>query len=136
MPDLTDLLRNADGPVRLKARWVLPISGPIFENGEVAFENGILTYVGRARPDSGALDLGLAALLPGFVNVHAHLEYTVLRGLLEDMPFFPWIRALTQLKSYLTLDDWVTSATLGAAGQAGVSLLRSLNYTFIQIRAN
>ncbi|MBB6052660.1 amidohydrolase family protein [Armatimonas rosea] len=122
MPDLTDLLRNAEGPVRLKARWVLPISGPLFENGEVAFENGILTYVGRARPDAGALDLGLAAILPGLVNVHAHLEYTVLRGLLEDMPFFPWIRGLTGLKAFLTLDDWVTSATLGAAELAAAGI--------------
>ena len=122
MPDLTDLLRNTDGPVRLKARWVLPISGPLFENGEVAFENGKLTYVGRARPDEGALDLGLAAILPGFVNVHAHLEYTVLRGLLEDMPFFPWIRGLTALKQFLTLDDWVTSATLGAAEMAAAGI--------------
>ena len=120
MPDLTDLLRNTDGPVRLKARWVLPISGPLFENGEVAFENGKLTYVGRARPDDGALDLGLAAILPGLVNVHAHLEYTVLRGLLEDMPFFPWIRGLTALKQFLTLDDWVTSGTLGAAEILGI----------------
>lgn len=122
MPDLTDLLRNTDGPVRLKARWVLPISGPLFENGEVAFENGKLTYVGRARPDDGALDLGLAAILPGLVNVHAHLEYTVLRGLLEDMPFFPWIRGLTALKQFLTLDDWVTSATLGAAEMAAAGI--------------
>ena len=122
MPDLTDLLRNADGPVRLKARWVLPISGPLFENGEVAFENGRLTYIGRVRPEPGALDLGLAAILPGFVNVHAHVEYTVLRGLLEDMPFFPWVRALTGLKAFLTLDDWVTSATLGAAELAAAGV--------------
>ena len=122
MPDITDLLRNATSPIRLKARWVLPISGPIFEDGEVAFEHGKLTYVGRARPDSGALDLGLAAVLPGFVNVHAHLEYTVLRGLLEDMPFFPWIRALTALKAFLTFDDWVTSATLGAAEMAAAGI--------------
>ncbi|MCX6366479.1 MAG: amidohydrolase family protein [Armatimonadetes bacterium] len=122
MPDLTDLLRNADGPVRLKARWVLPISGPLFEDGEVAFEGGKLTYVGKARPDAGALDLGLAAILPGFINVHAHIEYTVLRGLLEDMPFFPWIRALTGLKTFLSADDWITSASLGAAEMAAAGV--------------
>ena len=64
MPDLTDLLRNTTGPVRLKARWVLPISGPILENGEVEFDDGKLTYVGRERPDAGALELGQAAILP------------------------------------------------------------------------
>lgn len=122
MPDLTDLLLNASAPVRLKARWVLPISQPWIENGEVEFAGPVLTYVGRARPEAGAIDLGLTALLPGFVNVHAHLEYTVLRGLLEDMAFFPWIRTLTALKAYLTQDDWVASATLGAAEMAAAGV--------------
>ena len=122
MPDLTDLLRNASAPVRLKARWVLPIARPFIENGEVEFDHGVLTYVGRARPESGAIDLGFTALLPGFVNVHAHLEYTVLRGLIEDIPFFSWIRTLTALKAYLTQDDWVASATLGAAEMAAAGI--------------
>lgn len=122
MPDLTDLLRNASAPVRLKARWVLPISRPWIENGEIEFDGGKLTYVGRARPEAGAIDLGFTAILPGFVNVHAHLEYTVLRGLLEDIPFFPWIRTLTALKAYLTHDDWVASATLGAAEMAAAGI--------------
>lgn len=122
MADITDLLRNASGPVRLKARWLLPITLPVIENGEVEFDNGTLTYVGRARPEPGAIDLGLTALLPGLVNVHAHVEYTVLRGLLEDMPFFPWIRGLTALKAYLTHEDWIASATLGVAEMAAAGI--------------
>ena len=46
----------------------------------------------------------------------------MLRGLLEDMPFFPWIRSLTALKAFLTLDDWVSSATLGAAEMAAAGI--------------
>jgi 5-methylthioadenosine/S-adenosylhomocysteine deaminase len=91
---------------------------PPIENGEVTIEDGRITFVGKATgsvPDRNTHDFGMAAILPGFVNVHAHLEYTVMRGLLEDMPFFPWVRTLTALKAYLTLDDWVSSATLGAA---------------------
>ncbi len=64
MPDITDLLRNATGPTRLKARWVLPISGPIFENGEVVFEDGKLTSIGRARDDSDAIGRVLDGHLP------------------------------------------------------------------------
>jgi cytosine/adenosine deaminase-related metal-dependent hydrolase len=113
---VADLVRTAKGPIRLRARWVLPIDLPPIENGEVVVEDGRIASVGKAKsrnPD--AFDFGLAAILPGFVNVHAHMEYTVLRGLLEEMPFFPWIRALTALKPYLTLEDWIASATYGAA---------------------
>jgi hypothetical protein len=38
-----------------------------------------------------------------------------MRGLLEDLAFFPWIRILTALKTRLSLDDWIASATMGAA---------------------
>jgi len=124
---IADALRNAASggeTVRLRARWVLPIHLPPIENGEVAIENGVIVSVGKAsgRP---SVDLGLAAILPGFVNAHAHLEYTVLRGLLEDIAFFPWIRALTRAKAHLTLEDWTASATLGAAEMlaAGVTTI-------------
>ena len=89
---------------------------PPIENGEVVVEDGRILHVGRrtGRGDEG-VDLGFSAILPGFVNVHAHVEYTALRGILEDLPFFPWIRTLTALKARLSWDDWVASATLGAA---------------------
>ena len=89
---------------------------PPIENGEVVVEDGQIVDFGKAaaRVDD-ALDLGLVALMPGLVNVHAHLEYTVLRGILEDVAFFPWIRALIGLKTFLTREDWIASATLGAA---------------------
>jgi 5-methylthioadenosine/S-adenosylhomocysteine deaminase len=95
---------------------VLPINLPPIEDGEVVIEEGRIIHVGKATGTPvGAHDLGLSAILPGFVNVHAHLEYTVLRGLVEDLPFFPWVRTLTALKAHLSLEDWVASATLGAA---------------------
>ncbi len=128
---IADALRNASSggeTVRLRARWVLPIHLPPIENGEVAIENGVIVSVGRAsgRP---AVDLGLAALLPGFVNTHAHLEHTVLRGLLEDIAFLSWMRALANAKTHLTLEDWTASATLGAAEMlaAGVTTVADVS---------
>ena len=92
-------------PLRLRARWVLPDPGarPI-KDGEVVAEAGRIAYVGPAR-EGAARDFGLAAILPGLVNVHTHLEYTVFRGLLEDIAFFPWIRPLTRLKTCLPPED-------------------------------
>ena len=106
--------------VRLTARWVLPIAAPPIENGELIVDGDSIAYCGPERESSlsgsGIVNyaLGEAVLMPGFVNVHTHLEYTALRGFLEDIAFFPWIRALTAVKANLNRDDWLASARLGA----------------------
>jgi cytosine/adenosine deaminase-related metal-dependent hydrolase len=84
-----------------RASWVLPISSPPFRDGAVGVDGGAITYVGpaaEAGEHDRVVDLGRAALLPGLVNVHTHLELTAMRGLLEDLPFVEWIRTLTRLK--------------------------------------
>ena len=97
------------------ARWVLPIDAPAIEHGEVVVEDGLVLEVrARRTPAAGCRDFGEAVLLPGLVNAHSHLEYTALRGFLEDVPFFSWIRALTAAKAALSADDWLWSARLGA----------------------
>lgn len=108
------------------ARWVLPVDAAPIEDGEVVIEDGVIAAVRSARtPASGRRDLGEAVLMPGLVNAHSHLEYTALRGFLEDVPFFPWIRALTAAKAALTPEDWLWSARLGAMEclAAGVTTL-------------
>ena len=108
------------------ARWVLPMDAAAIENGEVVIEDGRIATV-RSRRTSGAecRDFGEAVLLPGLVNAHTHLEYTALRGFLEDVPFFPWVRALTAAKAAFDDDDWLWSARLGAleAVAAGTTTL-------------
>ena len=97
------------------ARWVLPIDSPPIEHGEVVVEDGWIAAVRPlCTPANERRDFGEAVLMPGLVNAHTHLEYTALRGFLEDVPFFPWIRALTVAKAALTTDDWLWSARLGA----------------------
>ena len=104
-------------PIQLRAAWVLPISGPPVEHGEVVIESGRIMEVRAAAATSNAdvIDFGPAIIMPGLVNVHTHLDYTVMRGLLEEIEFFPWIRQLTARKAALTWEDWVASATIGAA---------------------
>ena len=108
--------READ--LILRARWVLPISAPPIEHGEVAVRDGRILGVAHSGCDFRAteeLDLGEAALLPGLVNVHTHLELTVLRGFCEHADFFRWIRRLTRTKyEDLTREDFEISARLGA----------------------
>ena len=101
----------------LRAAWVAPISRPPIENGEVVIEGDRIVAVRPATAEIGGWvdDFGEAVLLPGLVNVHTHLDYTVMRGLLEDMEFFPWIRELTARAVNLTREDWLASAAWGAA---------------------
>lgn len=70
----------------------------VIENGEVWVEHGRIREVGQgiaaAHPDVAVCDLGEAALLPGFVNAHSHVEYTFSRAPRDGMSFWDWIDAV------------------------------------------
>jgi len=48
-------------------------------------------------PEAAVQDFGPAAIVPGLINGHSHLELTAMRGLLENEEgdFFGWLRKLT-----------------------------------------
>ena len=60
-----------------------------------------------------ALDFGEAAILPGLVNTHAHLELTALRGLVRDLRFPAWVAKVRRLKDALAGADVQASARWG-----------------------
>lgn len=62
-------------PLTLRARWVFPIEGPPLDGGVVTIDGGRIVAVGRST-DAPLCDLGEAALLPGLVNAHTHLEFS------------------------------------------------------------
>src|SRR5690242_12837228 len=101
----------------LRADWIVPISSAPIEQGEVVIEDGLIVATRPAAAASGTdvEDFGDAIILPGLVNAHTHLDYTVMRGLLEDLEFFPWIREITARAAALTPEDWLASAMWGAA---------------------
>ncbi len=117
----------------LSARYVLPITGAPIENGAVAFDSDTIAAVGPideivARyADSEVEDHGEAAILPGFVNCHAHLELTALRGALDDVEhdFRSWLLKLNSLRAAWSDEDVIASAVLGAeeAAAAGVTCI-------------
>jgi cytosine/adenosine deaminase-related metal-dependent hydrolase len=88
----------------LRARWVLPIVQPPLEQGWVAVDRGRVIRFGherRKRPRGGAeeIDLGSAALMPGLVNAHTHLELSYLRNAVAPASrFTDWIREVIRLR--------------------------------------
>ena len=101
---------------RYHARWVVPVSATPVANGTVVVEDDRISYVGprQGAPAGPDVELRDAILLPGLVNAHSHLDLTVMRGLLDGLPFFPWVRALTAARrEVLTGADFLDSAHAG-----------------------
>lgn len=114
------------------AHWVLPIVSSPINQGAVAIESDCIVAVGtavevrRQFPKATIDDFGEAAILPGLINVHSHLELTAFRGRLEDLHFQSWIAQLIRLKfEKLSGDDLLASARLGCIEsiKAGITTL-------------
>ncbi len=97
-----------------EADWLCPVSSPPIPNGRLVVENGRIGGDATGEAHNRVSFPG-CAIIPGFVNSHAHLELTILRGFLEDLPFATWIPRLTRAKyQQLTPEDMRVSARLGA----------------------
>ncbi|MEJ7616533.1 MAG: hypothetical protein WKF30_06090, partial [Pyrinomonadaceae bacterium] len=85
------------------ATWVLPICATQIPDGAVAVSGNLIAAIGpRAEliakfPDAVRREFPGAALIPGLINCHAHLELSALRGFLEqeEAEFPRWLRKLT-----------------------------------------
>jgi len=78
----------------LRARWILPVDGAPIENGTIAIGRGRIAGLSPAA-DPRALDLGNAAIIPGLVNAHTHLEFSGLpRPVDPPRPFTVWLRGV------------------------------------------
>src|SRR5688500_12285244 len=76
-----------------QARWILPIDRPPIAGGIVSVADGRIVAVGENVSGAPLTDLGDVALLPGLVNAHTHLEFSLLERPLGEpgMPFADWI---------------------------------------------
>ena len=115
------------------ADYVLPISSDPIHNGAVAIDGQTIAAVGPREeiisrfPAALATDHGVAAILPGFVNCHSHLEITSMRGSLDEVEhdFSSWLLKLNAIRAELSNEDILAAAVGGAreGAAAGVTCI-------------
>jgi cytosine/adenosine deaminase-related metal-dependent hydrolase len=115
----------------IRARTVVTMEGPPIENGAVAVEDGRIVAVGTLPDlqwlsDGPVIDLGDQVLLPGLINAHCHLDYTMMRGAISPpKSFTSWVQRINALKRSLDDEDYL------AAVQRGFSELRKWGTTSV-----
>jgi cytosine/adenosine deaminase-related metal-dependent hydrolase len=108
---MTSSAEHRHATLVLRARYVFPVTGEPIPDGFVAVEGGRIVEVGRCgagvppahgsetKTGAGKMpalhkDLGNAAILPGLVNAHAHLDFSGLGAPLgrRGIGLSDWIR--------------------------------------------
>ncbi len=110
------------------AKFVLPVSSEPIQNGAVLIEGDKIKTVGAFDdlaakfPGAETHDMGNAAILPGFVNCHAHLEITAMRGALDavEHDFRSWLLKLNALRAEMS-DEQIEAAALAGAREGAAS---------------
>jgi len=124
------------GPVIHRARWIVPVSSPPIEDGEIVVECGRIAEV-RPATRQAAVEHGDAAILPGFVNAHCHLEYTDLAGMTTERSFVPWLRQVTNLKRTAEPETFFEGARRGALmnARAGIGAVGDFSDAPVSVQA-
>jgi aminodeoxyfutalosine deaminase len=77
----------------LTARWIFPVDRPPLERGTLTIAGGRIAAVEPGDGTPADVDYGEAAIIPGLVNAHTHLDLSGLRGQAPPTPdFTAWLR--------------------------------------------
>jgi 5-methylthioadenosine/S-adenosylhomocysteine deaminase len=85
---------------------VVPPAGEQPFHGWVLVDGGAIADVGRGTraPDAGQVMIegGGGALVPGFVNIHAHSHSSLTRGSAEGLPLEGWLKVIEREQAQFT----------------------------------
>ncbi|HIS39824.1 MAG TPA: amidohydrolase family protein [Candidatus Aphodovivens avistercoris] len=121
----------------LCAQYILPVTAEPIQRGAVLVRDGRIRDIGPADmlkvryPDEEVRDFGMAALMPGFVDLHTHLENSVMRGIVHDVPYTTWVRSILEKSALMEVGDWYDSAILGCleALSSGITCIADITVT-------
>ncbi len=127
----------------LSAKYIFPVTLDPVRGGAILVKDDKIVDIGdfsslRLRyPDEEVIDYGLAALMPGFVDLHTRLEKSVLRGVVADQPYMQWILNIIERSSHLEPNDWYDSAILGGldALSTGITTVSDITSTGASLEA-
>ena len=105
-------------------------------SGDLLVQDGRIAEVpARSRSADLVIDATGKLVLPGFIQVHAHLNQTLFRGMADDMDVVDWLRLrIWPLERAHTPESIYASARLSIAemvrgGTTTAVTMESLNYT-------
>ena len=129
--------KSALSPVSASARflaadYLLPISAAPIADGAIVVDKtkivavGTKTELAEKFPQIKVENFGEAAIMPGLVNCHSHLEITAMRGFLDDAEadFYTWLIKLTKTRGEILTEADVKAAALAGAlegARAGIT---------------
>ncbi len=125
-----------------RARWVVPVEGPVLENGAVATADGRIAAVDKAReicrefPRATVKDHGHGVLLPALVNAHCHLEFSALRGRIQPQAdLVAWLQAAMAEFAGLSSEEIVQGVKEGLAElwKFGIALVAETSNTGLSL---
>ena len=84
----------------IEARWVLPVvpRNKVLENTALVIHQGNIVEIApievirSSYHASKTVVLDEHVLIPGLINIHAHLGMTLMRGLADDIALMPWLK--------------------------------------------
>ena len=115
---LTSFKPSVGERVLFKAAIILPMESPPVFNGGILVEGdritqilqqGELQQLEESATDS-TLDFEEAVIAPVLINLHTHIEYSLLKALNPDAAFFPWVRSLMEASAPWQPETWRVSA--------------------------
>ncbi len=112
-------MRIFPDPVTFRSRFLVPMDGPPIENGAVTVAGNTILAAGPVQEltesaNGDVHDLGDVALMPGLINAHCHLDYTMMRhAISQPRSFTAWVERINALKRSLDSDDYLKAIARG-----------------------
>ena len=120
------MLTDIAAPRSLRARWIFPVAGPPLRDAAVTISHGRIVSVGSPPTDVPIEDLGQAAIIPGLVNAHTHLEFSDLASPIgtQGMGLVEWLGIVVRHRANTpVLGRWCLEQGLHESLRNGVTTI-------------
>jgi 5-methylthioadenosine/S-adenosylhomocysteine deaminase len=90
----------------------------VLPHGWIAIKDGVISAIGSDSVDSkikakNTIDAANNIVMPGLLNLHAHMGMTNLNGKVPNQKLSDWLKALKPLEDALSQDDVFNASKLG-----------------------